>query len=57
MSAGSPEINAGADVTKPVSTRVQALWLFAWLVNNIGITMLNKYTFVENFNYPLVVSE
>lgn len=44
-------------MARPVSAQTQALWLFAWLVNNIGITMLNKYAFSKaDFNYPLVTS-
>eukprot|EP00752_Nemacystus_decipiens_P009258 g8271.t1 len=62
MSGGSPGASSGGggvggDASKPVSARTQALWLFAWLVNNIGITMLNKYAFSKaDFNYPLVTS-
>ncbi|CAN0508041.1 unnamed protein product, partial [Scytosiphon promiscuus] len=40
-----------------VPVRTQVIWLFAWIVNNIGITMLNKYAFSRaGFKYPLVVS-
>ncbi|CAN0056653.1 unnamed protein product [Scytosiphon promiscuus] len=47
----------GGDVAKPLTVQVQALWLLAWLVNNIGITMLNKYAFsIAGFHYPLVTS-
>ncbi|CAN0504270.1 unnamed protein product, partial [Ectocarpus sp. 8 AP-2014] len=33
----------------------QALWLLAWLVNNIGITMINKQVMsFASFDYPLM---
>lgn len=54
---GEANGGGGGELPKPVSAQTQALWLLAWLVNNIGITMLNKYAFSRaHFNYPLVVS-
>lgn len=39
-----------------MSQQTQAMWLLAWLVNNISITMLNKYAFSRaGFDYPFVV--
>lgn len=50
--------NGTGDDSKSVSIQTQTLWLLAWLANNIGITILNKYAFSEaGFHYPLVVSE
>ncbi|CBJ32541.1 conserved unknown protein [Ectocarpus siliculosus] len=47
----------GGDAAKPVTVQTQALWLLAWLVNNIGITMLNKQVMsFASFDYPLVMS-
>ena len=60
MSGGFPEgkNGGGGDGPRPVSAQTQAFWLLAWLVNNIGITMLNKHVFsVADFDYPLVVRE
>ncbi|CAN0302869.1 unnamed protein product, partial [Ectocarpus fasciculatus] len=38
-----------------VTVQTQALWLLAWLVNNIGITMLNKQVMsFASFDYPLM---
>eukprot|EP00903_Cladosiphon_okamuranus_P019395 g17833.t1 len=59
ISGGPAEAKNGGgnEGSKAISAQTQAFWLFAWLVNNIGITMLNKYAFSKaNFNYPLVTS-
>ncbi|CAN0149079.1 unnamed protein product [Pylaiella littoralis] len=53
----SPSANGVGDGSRPVSIQTQTLWLLAWLANNIGITILNKYAFSEaGFHYPLVTS-
>eukprot|EP00904_Undaria_pinnatifida_P007317 jgi/Undpi1/3715/HiC_scaffold_16.g07085.m1 len=55
--AGLSSLNGGDASKAVVPVRTQVVWLFAWIVNNIGITMLNKYAFSRaGFHYPLVTS-
>lgn len=47
-----------ADAAALTKHNTQIFWLAAWLVNNVGITILNKHAFSRTpFHYPWVVSD